>query len=106
MNNPAKPTMAGPKKHAGIRSLLGADNSNSNEPVKPIAVDATLPVTTAGMTLMEVLKNNIEEAIRHDSDLQAGYMSMNQPKPAPFTGVPGKLWCSCYVELLSPFPTF
>lgn len=66
----------GPKKHSGIRSLLGADNSSndsSNSNTKPHGVSSSdmFQAGGSGLTLMDVVKNNIEEAIRHDADFAA-----------------------------------
>lgn len=59
------------KKHAGIRSLLGADNVSNDSPTSSSTKSQSLE-QTAGMSLMDRLKNNIEDAInQHDSDLHA-----------------------------------
>lgn len=53
-------SVGGSKKHSGIRSLLGADNQDSNH-----RSESNEPFSN--MSTMEYVKTKIEEAIRHDT---------------------------------------
>lgn len=83
---------SGPKS---IRSLLGADtlSNDSNTSSKPHSTSGSSEMYTGntGLTLMDVVKNNIETAIRHDADYEnsRGSMSgMNPGKMGPMGGFP------------------
>lgn len=78
-----KGATAGPKKHAGIRSLLGADSSNTSEGSKHSPADMSIPTTsntaTTGITIMDVLKNNIEVAIRNETESNPPVTAQSTP---------------------------
>ena len=92
----------GPKKHSGIRSLLGADNSSndSSSVSKPHSASSSSELFPGtGLTMMDVVKNNIETAIRHDVDYESsrgslsnsGLLSSKMPAMGGFSVHPSQM---------------